>query len=87
MYKFFPNQIIRRCVPDGEQQDILQMYHEEACEDHFALRKTSKKILLSGFYRPTMFKDFNTLQKLPIMSTTRENQHKVSNATKSYLCH
>ena len=57
---FFPDQIIRRCVPKDQQQDILQMCHEGACEGHFASRKTSAKILQSGFYWTTMFKDCNT---------------------------
>ena len=60
LYKFCPNQIIRRCVPKDEQQDILQMCHEEACGGHFAPMKTSTKILQSRFYWPTMFKDCYT---------------------------
>ncbi|RVW81639.1 Retrovirus-related Pol polyprotein from transposon 17.6 [Vitis vinifera] len=43
-----------------EQQDILRMCHEGACGGHFASRKTSAKILQSGFYWLTMFKDCNT---------------------------
>ena len=60
LYKFCLDQIIWRCVPENEQQDILQICHEGACGGRFALRKTSTKILQSGFYWPTMFKDFNT---------------------------
>ena len=45
LYMFFPDQIIRRCVPEDQQQDILQMCHDGACEGHFALRKTSTIIL------------------------------------------
>ncbi|XP_059591933.1 uncharacterized protein LOC132253563 [Vitis vinifera] len=60
LYKFCPDQIMRRCVPEDEQQDILRMCHEGACGGHFASRKTSAKILHSGFYWPTMFKDCNT---------------------------
>ena len=63
LYKFCPYQIIQRCVPKDEKQDILQMCHEEACGGHFASRKTSAKILHSGFYWPTMFKDCNTHYK------------------------
>ncbi|RVX00922.1 hypothetical protein CK203_026422 [Vitis vinifera] len=36
------------------------MCHEGACGGHFAPRKTLAKILQSGFYWPTMFKDCNT---------------------------
>ena len=44
-YKFFPYQTIQRCVPKDEQQDILRMCHEGACEGHFTLRKTLTKIV------------------------------------------
>ncbi|RVW49882.1 Pro-Pol polyprotein [Vitis vinifera] len=54
---------MRRCVPEDEQQDILRMCHEGACGSHFASRKTSVKILQSGFYWPTMFNDCNTYCK------------------------
>ena len=60
LYKFCPEQTIQRRVPEDEQQDILRMCHDRACGGHFAPRKTSKKILQSGFYWPTMIKDCNT---------------------------
>ena len=51
------NQIIRRCVAEEEQGSILSMCHSSACGGHFAARKTTCKILQSGFYWPTIFKD------------------------------
>ena len=36
LYKYCANQIIRRCVPEGEQQGILNHFHENACEGHFS---------------------------------------------------
>ena len=33
------------------------MCHSSACGGHFAARKTTDKILQSGFYWPTIFKD------------------------------
>ena len=50
-------QIIRRCVAEKEQGGILSMCHSSACGGHFAVRKTADKILQSGFYWPTIFKD------------------------------
>ena len=50
MFKYCTDQIIRRCVPEGEQQGILSHYHENACGGHFALYKTTMKVLKSGFY-------------------------------------
>ncbi|RVX20835.1 Transposon Ty3-I Gag-Pol polyprotein [Vitis vinifera] len=35
-----PNQIIRKCVPEEEQQGILSHCHESACGGHFASQKT-----------------------------------------------
>ncbi|RVW18178.1 Retrovirus-related Pol polyprotein from transposon 17.6 [Vitis vinifera] len=35
-----PNQIIRKCVPEEEQQGILSHCHENACGGHFASQKT-----------------------------------------------
>ena len=36
LFKFCVDQIIRRCVPEEEQQGILNHYHESACGGHFA---------------------------------------------------
>ncbi|RVW62638.1 hypothetical protein CK203_063476 [Vitis vinifera] len=47
-----PNQIIRKCVPEDEQQGILNHCHENAC----GLRK-AMKVLQSGFTWPSLFKD------------------------------
>ena len=51
------DQIIRRCVPEEEQGDILAMCHSSTCGGHFAARKTAHKILQSGFYWPSITKD------------------------------
>ena len=51
------DQIIRRCAAEEEQGGILSMYHSSACGGHFAARKTADKILQSGFYWTTIFKD------------------------------
>ena len=47
------DQIIRRCVPEEEQRDILAMCHLSTCGGHFAAQKTADKILQSGFYWPS----------------------------------
>ena len=49
--------IIRRCVPEGEQSNILQECYASPYGGHFAGDKTAHKILQSGFYWPTIFKD------------------------------
>ena len=39
------DQIIRRCVLEGEQGDIMAMCHSLSCGGHFTARKTADKIL------------------------------------------
>ena len=51
------DQIIRRCIPKEDQAHILSMCHSSLCGGHFASRKTKAKVLQSGFYWPTLFKD------------------------------
>ena len=36
LYKYCADQIIRRCVPEAEQQGIISHFHENACGGHFA---------------------------------------------------
>ena len=61
LYKYYADQIIRRCVPEAEQQGILSHCHENACGGHFASQKTTRKVLQSGFYWPSLFKDAHTM--------------------------
>ena len=49
--------IIRRCVPEHEQGQILRNCHSEAYGGHHAGDRTAHKVLQSGFYWPTPFKD------------------------------
>ena len=57
MFKRGADLIIRRCVPEGEQSKILKECHSSPYGGHFAGDKTTHKILQSGFYWPTIFKD------------------------------
>ncbi|RVW18172.1 Retrovirus-related Pol polyprotein from transposon 17.6 [Vitis vinifera] len=61
LFKYCADQIIRKCVPEQEQQGILSHCHESACGGHFASQKTSMKVLQSGFYWPSLFKDAHTM--------------------------
>ncbi|KAI5338462.1 hypothetical protein L3X38_017733 [Prunus dulcis] len=56
-FMYCPDQIIRRCVPESEQQSILTFSHALACKGHFSAKKTALKVLQSGFFWPTLFKD------------------------------
>nr|CAN70203.1 hypothetical protein VITISV_010325 [Vitis vinifera] len=57
LFKYCADQIIRKCVPEDEQQGILSHCHENACGGHFASQKTTMKVLQSGFTWPSLFKD------------------------------
>ena len=49
--------MIRRCVPNEEKEGILHHCHGLECGGHFSTDRTVAKMLQSGFFWPTMFKD------------------------------
>ncbi|XP_022848718.1 uncharacterized protein K02A2.6-like [Olea europaea var. sylvestris] len=51
------DQIIRRCIPEDEVPEILEHCYSSAYAGHFGASKTVAKILQSGFYWPTLFRD------------------------------
>ncbi|XP_026400169.1 uncharacterized protein LOC113296044, partial [Papaver somniferum] len=57
LFKHCPDQIIRKCVPNTEQKDVISFCHDQACGGHFSAKKTAAKILQCGFYWPSLFKD------------------------------
>ncbi|RVW12763.1 hypothetical protein CK203_108636 [Vitis vinifera] len=61
--KYCADQIIRKCVPEQEQSGILSHCHDSACGGHFASQKTAMKVIQSGFWWPSLFKDAHSLCK------------------------
>lgn len=57
MYKTGPNIIIQRCVREYEILEILKACQDEPCGGHFADKRTTYKVLLLGYYWPSIFKD------------------------------
>ena len=57
MFHVGVDQIIRRCIPEEEKEHILSMCHSSLCGGNFTSRKIGAKVLQSGFYWPTLFKD------------------------------
>jgi len=49
--------LLRRCVTSKEAQNILWHCHNSLCGGHFNGKQTAAKVLQSGFFRPTLFKD------------------------------
>ena len=56
--------IIRRCVPESEQCKIVNECHASPYGGHFSGERTAHKILQSGFYWPTIFRDCTEWVKL-----------------------
>ena len=48
---------IRRCLHEDKIFDILKACHDGPCGGHFADRRTGHKVLQTGYYWPTIFKD------------------------------
>ena len=57
LFKRGDDMIIRRCVPESEQGKILNECHASPYGGHFSGERTAHKILQSGFYWPTFFRD------------------------------
>lgn len=57
LWKYYPDQVMRRCVLNSEFFSILTFCHSYACRGHFGEKRTAHKVLENGFYWPTLFKD------------------------------
>ncbi|XP_050876541.1 uncharacterized protein LOC127080256 [Lathyrus oleraceus] len=57
LWKFGNDQVIRRCLPGYEIASILNLSHASQVGGHFGPQRTARKVLDSGFYWPTIFKD------------------------------
>ncbi|WJZ91316.1 hypothetical protein VitviT2T_010400 [Vitis vinifera] len=63
LFKYCADQIIRKCVPEQEQSGILSHCHDSACGSHFASEKIAMKVIQSGFWWPSLFKDAHSMCK------------------------
>ncbi|KAK5846533.1 hypothetical protein PVK06_002824 [Gossypium arboreum] len=59
LFRICANQVIRRFVTRTEALKILEHCHSRPAGGHYGGNKTAHKILESGFYWPTLFKDPN----------------------------
>ena len=50
LFKIGADQLIRRCIPQNEQEDILRHCHSYVCGGHFIAKKTGHRVLQSGFF-------------------------------------
>jgi hypothetical protein len=79
LYKKGVDGIIRCCVPEMEQQSIIRDFHASPYGGHHAGQHTAAKILQSGSYWPTLFKDcaeflkvYDKCQRVGNISRTNE---------------
>ncbi|KAJ9535162.1 hypothetical protein OSB04_un001759 [Centaurea solstitialis] len=57
LFKLGTDQILRRYIPESEVAAILQQCHQAPYGGHFEGQRTVAKVLQSGFFWPTLFKD------------------------------
>ncbi|KAJ9545222.1 hypothetical protein OSB04_024929 [Centaurea solstitialis] len=63
LFRVGPDRILRRCVSGLAAWDILENCHTGPTGGHFGANLTARKVIESGFYWPTIFKDAHTLIK------------------------
>lgn len=57
LFRHCADGLLRRCVPQFQVEDILWHCHGSEYGGHFGGERTAQKVLQSGFYWPTIFKD------------------------------
>ncbi|KAJ9535698.1 hypothetical protein OSB04_un001150 [Centaurea solstitialis] len=63
LYRSCADSIIRRCIPSEETESVLAHCHTLPCGGHAGTGKTVAKVLHSGFFWPTLFRDANKFVK------------------------
>ena len=57
LFKRGADQVIRRCVPDKEVPNILHNCQSSSNGGHFSAQRIAAKVLQSGFFWLTLFRD------------------------------
>jgi hypothetical protein len=55
LFKYCPDQIIRRCIPESDQKNVISFCHDHACGGHFNSKKTAAKIFKVDSIGPPFF--------------------------------
>nr|GFB55919.1 reverse transcriptase domain-containing protein [Tanacetum cinerariifolium] len=63
LFRTCADQIIRRCMAGKEAIDILNACHSGPTGRHYGANYTAKKVFVSGFYWPSIYKDAFELVK------------------------
>jgi hypothetical protein len=54
LFKYCSDHIIKRCIPEHDQSNVIFFCNDHACGGHFSAKKTITMILQCGFYWPTL---------------------------------
>jgi len=57
LFKQGPDKMMRRCVPESEMRQVMDGCHSSAYGGHHGGERTAHKVLQSGFFWPTLFRD------------------------------
>ncbi|XP_012834026.1 PREDICTED: uncharacterized protein LOC105954889 [Erythranthe guttata] len=57
LFRTGPDRVIQRCVPEAEIHKILTYCHSSPCDGHHRESHTAAKVLQSGFFWATLFRD------------------------------
>nr|GEU61945.1 reverse transcriptase domain-containing protein [Tanacetum cinerariifolium] len=63
LFKICADQVIKRCVHGKEAINILKAFHYGPTRGHHGPNYTAKKVIDSGFYWPTIYRDAQDLVK------------------------
>jgi len=57
LFKQGPDQVVQRCIAENEVMQVLKSFHFSPYGGHHGRERTTHKVLQSGFFWPTLFKD------------------------------
>ncbi|XP_070054936.1 uncharacterized protein [Nicotiana tomentosiformis] len=63
LFRIYTNGVIRRCVPEEEQSEILGSCHSSSYGGHHGGERTAAKVLSCDFYWTTLYKNASDLVK------------------------
>jgi hypothetical protein len=76
LFKIGGDGLLRICIFNEELRNILWHCHNSPYGGHFNRKRTTAKILQSGFYLPTIFKDAHFFEAMLSVPKNQENDEK-----------
>ncbi|XP_073138469.1 uncharacterized protein [Henckelia pumila] len=88
-WKHCADQVIRRCVSEGEVISILMFCHSYACGSHFGAKRTTRKVLDCGLFWSSLFRDayffYYVLKWVKAKATRTDDSKVVANFIKHHI--